>query len=394
MRGRQVETRFENQGTNLRPPRRSAAVSSLALAFRDPHPSFFFPLTLFSPSLSLLLPPPPPPPPPLSTLQVVAGLKDTRDRIESVKNTKKITDAMKLVAAAKVRRAQDAVVNGRPFAENLIKVLWAVNQKLRVEDVDSPLVAVRPVKSVLLVCVTGDRGLCGGYNNFAIKKTEARLRELMGMGLSVKLVCVGKKGAVYFKRRPQYNLAKSFDLGAKPTTKEAQAIADELYSSFVSADVDKVEMVFTKFVSLIASEPTIQTLLPLTPAGEICDIDGVCVDAAEDELFRLTTVDGKLAVEVEKVTTDTSGGEFDAGLLFEQDPVQIIDALLPLYMNATLLRSLQEALASELAARMNAMNSASDNAKELKKKLTLSYNRARQALITNQIIEIVSGSNA
>ena len=301
---------------------------------------------------------------------------------------------MKLVAAAKVRRAQDAVVNGRPFAENLIKVLWAVNQKLRVEDVDSPLVAVRPVKSVLLVCVTGDRGLCGGYNNFAIKKTEARLRELMGMGLSVKLVCVGKKGAVYFKRRPQYNLAKSFDLGAKPTTKEAQAIADELYSSFVSADVDKVEMVFTKFVSLIASEPTIQTLLPLTPAGEICDIDGVCVDAAEDELFRLTTGDGKLAVEVEKVTTDTSGGEFDAGLLFEQDPVQIIDALLPLYMNATLLRSLQEALASELAARMNAMNSASDNAKELKKKLTLSYNRARQALITNQIIEIVSGSNA
>jgi F-type H+-transporting ATPase subunit gamma len=285
---------------------------------------------------------------------------------------------MKLVAAAKVRRAQDAVVNGRPFAENLVKVLWAVNQKLRVEDVDSPLVAVRPVKSVLLVCVTGDRGLCGGYNNFAIKKAEARLKELMAMGLSVKLVTVGKKGAVYFKRRPQYNLAKSFDLGAKPTTKEAQAIADELYSNFVSADVDKVEMVFTKFVSLIASEPTIQTLLPLTPAGEICDIDGKCVDAAEDE----------------QVTTDTSGGEFDAGLLFEQDPVQIIDALLPLYMNATLLRSLQEALASELAARMNAMNSASDNAAELKKKLTLSYNRARQAMITNQIIEIVSGANA
>ena len=379
------------------------------LAFRPTTFSFFPPFsrsrsfsTLFSlsPFLSLSLAPSPPLPvsptsPPHLIAQVVAaGLKETRDRIESVKNTKKITDAMKLVAAAKVRRAQDAVVNGRPFAENLVKVLWAVNQKLRVEDVDSPLVAVRPVKSVLLVCVTGDRGLCGGYNNFAIKKAEARLRELMAMGLNVKLVTVGKKGAVYFKRRPQYNLAKSFDLGAKPTTKEAQAIADELYSNFVSADVDKVEMVFTKFVSLIASEPTIQTLLPLTPAGEICDIDGKCVDAAEDELFRLTTVDGKLAVEVEKVTTDTSGGEFDAGLLFEQDPVQIIDALLPLYMNATLLRSLQEALASELAARMNAMNSASDNAAELKKKLTLSYNRARQALITNQIIEIVSGASA
>ena len=325
---------------------------------------------------------------------MAAGLKETRDRINSVKNTKKITDAMKLVAAAKVRRAQDAVVNGRPFAENLVKVLYAVNQRLRVEDVDSPLVEVRPVKSVALMCVTGDRGLCGGYNNFAIKKAEARALELKSLGLDVKLITVGKKGTTYFKRRPQYNLVASFDLGAKPTIKEAQAIADEIFADFVSADVDKVEMVYTKFVSLIASEPIVQTLLPLTPAGEICNIDGTCVDAAEDELFKLTTVDGKLAVEVEKVTTDTSGGDFDSALLFEQDPVQIIDALLPLYLNSTLLRSLQEALASELAARMNAMNSASDNAAELGKKLLRSYNRRRQAAITNQIIEIVSGANA
>jgi F-type H+-transporting ATPase subunit gamma len=216
---------------------------------------------------------------------------------------------MKLVAAAKVRRAQDAVVNGRPFAENLVKVLWAVNQKLRVEDVDSPLVEVRPVKTVMVVCVTGDRGLCGGYNNFAIKKCENRVKELLGMGLAVKIVTVGKKGGVYFKRRPQYTLAATFDLGAKPTIKEAQAIADELYSGFVSADVDKVEMVYTKFVSLISSEPTVQTLLPLTPAGEICSVDGTCVDAAEDELFKLTTVGGKLAVEVEKVR----GGRRDEG---------------------------------------------------------------------------------
>ena len=311
-----------------------------------------------------------------------------------MKNTKKITDAMKLVAAAKVRRAQDAVVAGRPFAENLVKVLYAVNQRLVAEDVDSPLVKIRPVKAVLVVVVTGDRGLCGGYNNFAIKKAEARIQALLGMGIAVKVACVGKKGATYFKRRPQYDTVANFNLGAKPTTKEAQAISDEIFSEFVSETVDKVEMVYTKFVSLISSEPVIQTILPLSPAGEVCDISGKCVDAAEDELFRLTTVDGKLTVEVEKVTTDTSGGEFDAGLLFEQDPVQIIDALLPLYMSATLLRSLQEALASELAARMNAMNSASDNAKELKKKLTLKYNRARQALITNQIIEIVSGANA
>ncbi|BDA48688.1 ATP synthase gamma chain, chloroplastic [Coccomyxa sp. Obi] len=328
-----------------------------------------------------------------AALQVCAGLKDTRDRINSVKNTQKITDAMKLVAAAKVRRAQDAVVNGRPFSENLVKVLYGVNQRLRVEDVDSPLVNVRPVKSVLLVIVTGDRGLCGGYNNFVIKKAEARNRELRALGVDVKLVTVGKKGEKYFKRRSdQYNIIATYDLGATPTTKEAQAVADELYADFVSEEVDKVEMIYTKFVSLISSDPVVQTLLPLTPQGEICDIEGRCVDAGDDELFKLTTKEGKLTLEREKVTMDTS--DFDAGLIFEQDPVQIIDALLPLYLNSTLLRSLQEALASELAARMNAMNSASDNARDLRKKLTLQYNRKRQAMITSQIIEIVSGANA
>ncbi|KAK9831491.1 hypothetical protein WJX81_001590 [Elliptochloris bilobata] len=326
-------------------------------------------------------------------LQVVAGLKDTRDRIQSVKNTQKITDAMKLVAAAKVRRAQDAVVNGRPFAENLVKVLYGVNQRLRIEDVDSPLVNVRPVKNVTLVVVTGDRGLCGGYNNFVLKKVEARSKELAKLGVGVKIVCVGKKGSSYFKRRlDRFEVSANFALTATPSTKEAQAIADELYAGFVSEDVDKVELIYTKFVSLISSEPTIQTLLPLTPQGEICDIDGRCVDAAEDEVFKLTTKSGKLAVEVEKRTTDTS--DFDASLIFEQDPVQIIDALLPLYLNCTLLRSLQEALASELAARMNAMNNASDNARDLRKRLTLAYNRKRQAMITSQLIEIVSGANA
>lgn len=327
------------------------------------------------------------------TLQVTSGLKEVRDRIDSVKNTQKITDAMKLVAAAKVRRAQDAVINGRPFSENLVKVLFGVNQRLRVEDVDSPLVVVRPVKTVLLAVVTGDRGLCGGYNNQVIKKVEARCRDLTKMGLKFKLVLIGKKAATYFKRRQdQYPIAGIFNLGQAPTTKEAQAIADSLYSEFVGEDVDKVELIYTKFVSLIASEPIIQTMLPLTPQGEICDIDGNCVDAAEDEIFKLTTRSGKLAVEREDVRTDTS--DFDSSLIFEQDPVQIIDALLPLYLNSTLLRSLQEALACELAARMNAMNSASDNAKELKKNLTVRYNRKRQAAITSQIIEIVSGASA
>jgi len=267
-----------------------------------------------------------------------------------------------------------------------------VNQRLRVEDVDSPLCEVRPVKTVLLVVLTGDRGLCGGYNNFIIKKTEQRVRELTAMGLKVKLVLVGNKGKQYFGRRPQYDVARSFSLGATPTTREAQAVADEIFADFVSQEVDKVELVYTKFVSLITSSPTIQTLLPLTPTGELCDIDGNCVDAAEDEIFKLTTQEGELVVEREVRTIETP--ELDSNLIFEQDPVQILDALLPLYMNSCLLRSLQEALASELAARMNAMNSATDNAKELQKVLTRKYNQARQAKITQEINEITSGANA
>ncbi len=160
----------------------------------------------------------------------------------------------------------------------------------------------------------------------------------------------------------------------------------------MSREADKVELVYTKFVSLITSTPTIQTLLPLTPTGELCDVDGKCVDAAEDEIFKLTTQDGQLKVEREKVTIETP--ELDPSLIFEQDPVQILDALLPLYMNSCLLRSLQEALASELAARMNAMNSATDNAKELKKVLLVRFNKQRQAKITQEISEIVSGANA
>merc|ERR1711920_559027 len=322
-----------------------------------------------------------------------SGMKALRDRMDSVKNTKKITDAMKLVAAAKVRRAQEAVINGRPFAENLVKVLYGVNQRLLDEDVDSPLTSIRVVKSVLLVVITGDRGLCGGYNNYIIKKAVARIQELNESGVNCKVLAIGSKGTTYFKRRSdKYNLCKQFMLGGAPTSKEAQEMADEIFSEFVSAEVDKVELLFTKFVSLINSQPSIQTLLPMARSGELCDINGKCVDFAEDEIFRLTTTEGKMSVTRAKIDMDTT--QLDGSLIFEQEPSQILDALLPLYMNSTVLRSLQESVASELAARMNAMNSASDNAAELRKTLSLVYNRQRQAAITSQLIEIVSGANA
>ena len=326
-------------------------------------------------------------------LSCKASLKDIRDRIGSVKNTQKITDAMKLVAAAKVRRAQDAVISGRPFASKLVDMLYGVNTRLRSEsEVDSHLLDVKPVEKVLIVGFTGDRGLCGGFNNFILKRTEQRVAELRASGVEAELLMVGKKGAQYFNRRTdQYEVVRTFETGQKPTVKESQAIADVIYSKFVGGEVQKVELIYTKFVSLISSDPIVQTLLPMTPEGEVCDVDGNCIDAADDELFKLTSSDGEFSVERETSKLGEEGG-FDELLIFEQEPQQILDALLPLYMNGTVLRALQESLASELAARMNAMNSASDNAKELKKNLTLLYNRGRQAKITGEIIEIVAGS--
>merc|ERR1711990_1115581 len=275
-----------------------------------------------------------------ASLQVMnASGKEMRDRIASVNGTKKITEAMKLVAAAKVRRAQDAVINARPFSESLVKVLFAINTRLAGEDVDVPLCNVRPVKTVLLLVCTGDRGLCGGYNSFIIRKTEARVAELEAMGVKCKLVCIGKKGGVYFKRRPQYDIVKRFDMGQSPTTEEAQTIADEVYSEFVGEEVDKVELVYSRFVSLIAADPSIQALLPMSKEGEICDVNGQCLDAKEDIMFTLTSEDGKFAVKGTPVETEVAG--FEGVMQFEQDPNQILDALLPLYMNSQILRARQ-----------------------------------------------------
>ncbi|CAN0911089.1 ATP synthase gamma chain, chloroplastic [Linum grandiflorum] len=290
---------------------------------------------------------------------------------------------MKLVAAAKVRRAQEAVVNGRPFSETLVEVLYNINEQLQVEDVDAPLTKVRPVKKVALVVITGDRGLCGGYNSQIIRKAELRIKELKSLGLEYTIISVGRKGNSYFLRRPYIPVDRFLEGSNLPTTKEAQTIADDVFSLFVSEEVDKVELLYTKFVSLVKSDPVIHTLLPLSPKGEICD---------KDEFFRLTTKEGKLTVERDVVRTATP--DFSPILQFEQDPVQILDALLPLYLNSQILKALQESLASELANRMSAMSSASDNASDLKKSLSKVYNRQRQAKITGEILEIVAGADA
>jgi F-type H+-transporting ATPase subunit gamma len=314
----------------------------------------------------------------------MANLKAIRDRIDSVKNTKKITEAMRLVAAAKVRRAQEQVTATRPFADRLAQVLYGLQARLQFEDANLPLLRKREVKSVGILVISGDRGLCGGYNSSIIKRAEIRANELKAEGIDYKFVLVGRKATQYFQRRNQPISASFVNLDQVPSAADASKIADELLSLFLSESVDRVELIYTKFVSLVSSRPVIQTLLPLDPQG---------LEVADDEIFRLTSRGGTLVVERDKVDSGAPK-PLPKDMIFEQDPSQILDALLPLYLNNQLLRSLQESSASELAARMTAMNNASENAKDLILSLTLTYNKARQAAITQEILEVVGGAEA
>jgi F-type H+-transporting ATPase subunit gamma len=313
----------------------------------------------------------------------MANLKSIRDRIQSVKNTKKITEAMRLVAAAKVRRAQEQVIATRPFADRLAQVLYSLQSRLQFEEANLPLLRKREIKTVGILVISGDRGLCGAYNSNVIRRAETRAKELQAEGINHRYVLVGRKATQYFERRNQPIEATFTGLEQIPTAAEASQIADQLLSMFLSDSVDKVELIYTRFVSLISSRPVIQTLLPLDPQG---------LEDAEDEIFRLTSRGGQLEVERQIVTT--APRSFPQDMIFEQDPLQILDALLPLYLNNQLLRALQESASSELAARMTAMSSASDNAKELIGSLTLTYNKARQAAITQEILEVVGGAEA
>jgi F-type H+-transporting ATPase subunit gamma len=291
--------------------------------------------------------------------------------------------AMKLVAAAKVRRAQDAVLATRPFSETLQSVFGGLIGRLDGEAIDLPLLTVREVKKVTLVVITGDRGLCGGYNTFMIKKAEKRLLELKASGVECELVLIGKKGVKYFNKR-KYPIRARFDTGQNPTAKEALKISEELLSTFLAGETDAIELLYTRFVSLIASQPSVRTLVPFS-ASEITK--------KGDEVFQLTSDNGKFGVERSELEV-AEPQEFPNDMIFEQDPLQIINSILPLYLNGQILRCMQESVASELASRMQSMQSASDNAGSLAKELSLQYNRARQAAVTQEILEICSGAAA
>ncbi|MFN3925888.1 MAG: F0F1 ATP synthase subunit gamma [Pseudanabaenaceae cyanobacterium] len=313
----------------------------------------------------------------------MANLKAIRDRIQSVKNTRKITEAMRLVAAARVRKAQQQVMATRPFADRLAQVLYRLSTRLKYEDVVLPLLQERNIKTVGILVISGDRGLCGAYNANVIRRAEQRAQELKEQGVNYTFITIGRKATQYFTRRNQPILAKFTNLSQVPTLKEAEQIVDEITSAFLGDKLDRVELIYTKFVSLVSARPVIQTLLPIERQG---------LEPKDDEIFRLLTRDAKFTLERE--TQELIVREPPAEMVFEQDPVEILNALLPVFLEKQLLRALQEAAASELASRMTAMSNASDNAKGLIRVLTLLYNKARQANITQEILEVVAGAEA
>jgi len=263
-------------------------------------------------------------------VQMGASIRELRDRVGSVKNTKKITSAMKLVAAAKVRRAQEAVLRSRPFSETLERILGGLLQRLSTEALDIPLLESRTAKKIGLVVITGDRGLCGAYNAAAIKKSEQRIAQLKEQDVEVELILVGNKGGTYFKKRAT-PVRKAIPCSQAPSAAQAQEIADELLSSYYAGELDRIELLYTSFISMISSVPTVRTLIPLLPTG--MEMEG-------DEIFKLTSKDGEIAVEKEKVAA-AEPAEFAPDMIFEQE-----------------------------------------------------MNRARQAKITQELMEIIAGADA
>jgi F-type H+-transporting ATPase subunit gamma len=309
--------------------------------------------------------------------------RELRDRIKSVKNTRRITEAMRLVAAARVRRAQDTVLKSRPLIAQLQKVYKTVLDACNTEEIDLPILEVRDVKKVGLVLVTGDRGLCGGYNSAVIKKATQRIVKLQEQGVEAELVLVGRKGAQWFNKRPT-PIAGRFELGNIPQASVGSELANLLVAKFLTSEIDAAEIIYTRFVNLITNEPSIRTLLPLSLTG---------IESEEDECFMMTTADGKMVTKPADAVAD-DGPAAIPDYIFEDEPAEILNTMLTLYFSATIMRCMQESVASELASRMTAMQSASTNAKKIAQALSQVYNRARQATVTQEILEISAGAAA
>jgi len=285
----------------------------------------------------------------------MASLKSIKKRIVSVKNTRQITKAMKMVSAAKLRRAQENVVAARPYAKKLGEVLQSLagNQ----EGDLHPLLEKRDAKKLLLVVVTSDRGLCGGFNTNLCKAGDRYIKEKQSAYEQISVMTVGRKGNEYFKSR--YSIYKNYaNVLAKPNYQTAAMIAQEIIDGFVAGEYDQVELLYNSFRTVMSQDITFQPLLPVVAEA---------ASAVED-----TPVE----------------------YIYEPSVGELLAEILPKNIEVQIFKSMLESVAGEHGARMTAMDSASKNASEMIGKLTLQYNRARQAAITTELMEIISGSES
>ena len=293
------------------------------------------------------------------------SLRDIRKRIRSVKNTQQITKAMKMVAAAKLRKAQDAIISARPYAQMLDGMI--ADLAARSETMAHPLLTSRPVKKVELVVLTSDRGLAGGFNSNVIRRASRFLYENEKAYERIQLSTIGRKGNEFFRRR-NVPIRKDFaGLYSKVSYRTASDLAQELSGSFLAGEVDAVFLTYNEFISAISQRVTLVQLLPLQafPPAEA----GGAPPA------------GTLAA-----------GEVD--FQYEPDRQQVLERLVPQALAIKFYRALLESIAAEHGARMSAMENATSNAADMISRLTLTYNRTRQAVITKELMEIVSGAEA
>jgi len=292
------------------------------------------------------------------------NLLDIRRRIKSVKNTQQITKAMKMVSAAKLRRAQDRVVTARPFANKMTEVLGELAKRTS-EDFHHPLLDLRGDQRYLLVLVTADKGLCGAFNTNLTKAAQAFMRE--NADKNIEIIAIGRKGRDFFRNRHAVIAGEFIGLTGKGRVdfSEALEVADHIIKLYTEdTGIDKVFLLYNEFKSVLSQRVVLDQLLPVSrPRAEE-------PEARSQE--PVTLID----------------------YIYEQPPEEMFGTLLPRLVQTQIFRALLESIASEQGARMTAMDSASKNASELIDSLTLNMNRVRQAAITNEIIEVVSGAAA
>ena len=283
----------------------------------------------------------------------MANLKEIRNRISSVSSTMQITSAMKMVSAAKLKKAQDAITAMRPYADKLTELLQSLSATLDA-DSGSKFSAQREIKNVLIVPITSNRGLCGAFNSNIIKHTQHLISNVY-TGKNVSIVAIGKKGNDAFSKK-KIVIANKSTVFDDLTFDNVAEIAEMLMDKFVTGEFDKIEIVYNKFKNAATQEVMTEQFLPIVP------------------------VEGSVAN--------------NSDYIFEPSKVEIVEELIPKSLKTQLYKGVRDSFASEHGARMTAMHKATDNATELRDQLKLTYNKARQAAITNEILEIVGGAEA